>query len=347
MNNNDNIDDFYSDREELLDYLGFDGGDVVDMDNDEIVEDGIYSDGLIDDIDFSNYSGDFKKSLKKVNKRILTKGKIKKVSSPSNRKVIVKGKSKPKRIKKIIHKNRLKRKQIHNKRSIGIDKSVILEGRHNKKISNIEIPSNKKVIVKGVSDFILSDNKEAFDIKNIEYYKGEKLKKLVFTFDNNTLNDFDFELFNPSMPLDYLYNTSQSLNDIISLNDSSVVSYTDVLHNLIANPTLIVNAQFVFSGSNLTNQMSQSLKFKNKEITAKEKVNPIQVSNLIDTYQFLKNIVYFNISDEINRAFCPDGMDVIEYKVLPGMKVTFAFFYKQISMKKVFFKEARKSKGLL
>jgi len=345
MTDNTHIEDYESDRDELLSYLGVDSSEETIYDNEEGV---IYSDGLIDDIDFSNYSGDFKKNLKKINRKITTKGKLKKVSSPSNRKVIIEGRKRTKRVRKSIPRQKRVRKDIYDrKKNIPIDRSVSIKGNGRKKISKIDIPSNKKIIVQGVSDFILSKDKSAFDIKNIGYYKGEKLKQLVFTFENNTLNDFDFELFNPSMPLDYLYNTSQNLNDMISVNDSGVISYTDVLHNLIANPTLIVNAQFVFNGANLKTQMSQSLKFKNKEITAKEKVNPMSVSNLVDTYQFLNNIVYFNISDEINRAFCPDGMDVIEYKVLPGMKVTFAFFYKQISMKKVFFKEARQSKGLL
>jgi hypothetical protein len=49
----------------------------------------------------------------------------------------------------------------------------------------------------------------------------------------------------------------------------------------------------------------------------------------------------------LNRPFIPDGMDVINYTVLKGNTVTMAFFYEQISLKKVFYEEARKSKNLL
>ncbi len=344
MNNNHNIEHFDSDRNELLNYLGFDGYDSIGMDvEDDYIDDGIYSDGLIDDIDFSNYTGDFKKSLKKVNNRI---GKIRKVTAPSNRKVIVEGRKKPLRKTKTVRKS-LKKRNVRNLKPKYDKRNVKLSKNRDGKVSNIKVPSNRKVIVEGVSDFILSNDKDVFDIKKINYYKGEKLKKLVFTIDNDTPNDFDFELFNPSMPLDYLYNTSQNINDVISVSDSNNVTYTDVLHNLIANPTMIINAQLVFSGSSLTQQQTQSIKFKNKEITAKQKIYPMQVSNLLDAYQFLNDTVYFNLHDAINRPFCPDGMDILEYKVLAGMKVTLAFYYKQVSMKKIFFNEARKSKGLL
>jgi hypothetical protein len=40
-------------------------------------------------------------------------------------------------------------------------------------------------------------------------------------------------------------------------------------------------------------------------------------------------------------------MDIMKYKVLPQMTVTMALFFDQISLKKVFRKEARKDKGLL
>ena len=61
------------------------------------------------------------------------------------------------------------------------------------------------MIVKGVNEFILSDDQDSNFIKNIRKYKGENLKDLIFTFNNrDSAVDFDFELFNSSMPLDYL-----------------------------------------------------------------------------------------------------------------------------------------------
>jgi hypothetical protein len=47
---------------------------------------------------------------------------------------------------------------------------------------------------------------------------------------------------------------------------------------------------------------------------------------------------------QLGRPFIPDGMDVIEYKILAGNSVTMCFFYKQVSLKKVFIEEARTSK---
>jgi hypothetical protein len=39
-------------------------------------------------------------------------------------------------------------------------------------------------------------------------------------------------------------------------------------------------------------------------------------------------------------------MDVIQYKVLAGNQVIFGFYYKQVSLKRFFFKEARNKKIL-
>jgi hypothetical protein len=48
----------------------------------------------------------------------------------------------------------------------------------------------------------------------------------------------------------------------------------------------------------------------------------------------------------LGRAFIPDGMDVIEYTILPQTNVVFGFYYKQVSLKRFFFKEARTKKIL-
>ena len=64
-------------------------------------------------------------------------------------------------------------------------------------------------------------------------------------------------------------------------------------------------------------------------------------------WRILKDIVFFDIMDMLNRPFIPDGMDIIDYTVLPGMTVTMCFFYEQVSLKKVFYKEAKQTKGLM
>jgi hypothetical protein len=214
------------------------------------------------------------------------------------------------------------------------------------KITKVVVPDDKKVIVQGVSDFILDHNRANDAIKNIGYYKGKKLKELVFTFNNNSALPFEFELFNPSMPLDYLYSTSLNLNDKIQVAGGEI-SYTDVLFNILANSTMIPNAKFVFSGANVTQQRVQPIKIINKSITGEQKIYPFNLDLQIDTMQVASDIVAFDFFDTINRPYIPDGMDIMKYKVLPNMTVTMAFFYDQISLKKVFRKEARNDKGLL
>jgi len=365
------------DQSELFNYLNIDGdyGDDLDEYEDDYEDDDeIYSDGAIDDLDFSNLSGGFKKSFRKVNRKVEQKPrsrqrmrsrqeprserKIQKVIAPENRKVIVQGE---KRIKRIKHPTPQKPKQKRRKptrkrsvgkkrrvREVGVKQSVGLRGKKSKKISKIIVPRDKEVIIKGVNEFILSDDQNDNFIKNIRRYKGKKLQDLIFTFNNSdSALDFDFELFNPSMPLDYLQSTGLNINDKISVNGSENTKYTDVLYNILANPTMLVNAQFVFNGPDLSNQINQALKYNNKSLEAIGILTPQQISLQLDRYQFANNIVYFNIAENINRPVCPDGMDVMIYKILAGMTVTFAFYYKQVSTKKVYFPAARKSNKLI
>jgi hypothetical protein len=351
-----------NDRDELLNFLGI-GGTDEDLYEDELEEDegAIYSDDSLEDIDFSDYTGGFKKSFKKVNRRMSQKrpaGEIKSVQAPSNRKVIVEGMQEPpKRIRRkkrpVAPKSsqkRLRREKRPPKavRNIGVKQSVDLRGKRKKKIAKIDVPKSRKVIVKGVNEFMLSDDNDSNLIKNLRRYKGQKLEDLIFTFNNSdSALDFEFELFNPSMPLDYLQSTGLNINDKISVNGSNDTKYTDVLANILANPTLLVNAQFVFNGTSLTEQINQPLKYNNKSLEAIGILTPQQIALEIDRYQFQNNVVYFNIAEKINRPFSPDGMDVMIYKILAGMTVTFAFYYKQISTKKVYFPAARESKTLI
>jgi hypothetical protein len=148
------------------------------------------------------------------------------------------------------------------------------------------------------------------------------------------------------MPLDYLQSTSQNLNDKIQVAGGAV-SYSDVLFNLLANPMLIVNARFVFSGPNMIGQQAIPLSVQNKRVDGVVKIDPLNLGLQVDNMQVFGDIVNFDIMKTLNRAFIPDGMDIMKYKVLANHTVTMCFFYKQVSLKRVFYDEARKSKKLL
>lgn len=288
-----------------------------------------FFDASVDDIDFSEIEGkSFKKAFSKVNKRIAKKG--------SQKRVIAKAVGKP----------RVSSMQRQKDISIQDGQKAILRGPKKKKITKVLVPRDRKVIVEGVSKFILADDKASNTLRQIGYYKGEKLKELVLIFNNNSALPFTIEIFNPSSPLDYLYSTSLNLNNKIQVA-GGVVQYSDVLFNMIGNPTMIPNCKFTFAGPLLTQQISQTLEFKNKNIEGSEKIHPLNVALQIDTMQFANDIVFFDMQQQINRPFIPNGMDVIKYTVLPGMTVNMAFFYKQIDMKKVFYPEARESREIL
>lgn len=359
--------------DELLDYFH---ETSEDNENIEGSEDEFFDnfDDTIEDIDFSQFKGDFKDSVKEINKILV----------PTDREVIVEGMKdydigrkkvvtpttprKPVSKKPIVEKGvfeRVERKGVkpkipiintdfinkkrpkHLTKDFGTNRSVRLEGSGKKKIAKVLVPNDRKVIVEGVSKFILSQDAEADFLKNIHWYKGEKLKELVLNFNNNSALDFNLELFNPSMPLDYTQSTSLNLNDKIQVAGGTGASYTDVLFNLLANPAMLVNAKFVFSGSSLSAQMRQPMFFKNKNIQGEMYVEPMQIPLKIDDYQFANDIVVFNLMKDLNRPYIPDGMDVIQYKILAGMTVTLAFYYKQVSLKRVLLKEAREHKDPL
>ncbi len=326
-----------------------------------------FKDDSFSDIDFSQFTGDFKSSLKKINKGRNLEIVPKRVIVPGNRPVIVQGKQKKVQPNRPIlnrqnkHDGTFEGKRkyflapgagthspIENKKSFGVNRSATIIGKPGQKTtSKIIVPDDREVIVQGVSKFIVSHSPKDDAIRNIGYYEGKRLKEVVLIFVNDGLVDFNLELFNPSMPLDYTQSTSLNLNDRISVAGNNDMSYSDLCYGLLANPALFVNAKFTFSGPQLTEQIAQPLFFKNKEITGKEKIQPLQMPLMIDTMQFANNIVFFDVAESLNRPFIPDGLDVIQYKVLPGMTVTFAFFVKQIQLKKLLFKEARAAKGLL
>lgn len=330
-------------------------------------------DESLNDIDFSEVAGkkgDFKKSFKNANRKIEQKNTQK-----------VQSKQQPKTGRQIIRRpinnttqqrTLVQRKPTEQGRVIapkttkeqGLPKRKIVQGskpkapqqqirrintqvnkgaridRFEKKISKILIPDDKKVIVEGVSKFILSQKPDDLSIKNIGYYKGQKLRELVLIFNNITPNPFTIELFNPSAPLDYLYNTSQNLNNKIEVNGNNV-AYSDVLFNLLANPTLIPNCKFTFSGVNLNAQKAIPLSVIDRDINGEEFIMPLNIDLTIDNLQVQSDVTFFDITEKLNRPYIPDGMDTIKYTVLPNMSVIMAFFYYQKSIKKAFFEEAR------
>jgi hypothetical protein len=215
-----------------------------------------------------------------------------------------------------------------------------------KKIANVIVPNDQKVIIEGASKFILSKKSQDEGIKGIQYYKGKKLKALVLNINNTDPTDFVLELFNPSMPLDYLYSTSQNLNSRVQVAGGTT-TYSDVLFNILANPVMVVNVQMVTSGSQVANQNNQAIFVTNKNIEGYQMVFPVNIDLQVDNMQVANDIIYFNVQKAINRPFIPDGMDIIRYTILAGMSVTMTFWYTQVSLKKFFFEEAKASKSIL
>lgn len=316
MNNwEENIDDwdgnsydgFFGNKPENLD-------DFEDFDGEELLD--------IEDIDFSNLKG---KSTKEKMKTISRK--------TSSVKVIPK--------KKRLAKTSAKSKKVIAKTGVDYE---FKKKRGTNVTSKITLPDNRQVVIKGVDEFILSQGGNAQ--KNIGYYKGEKLKELVLIINNDTPNDFTIEFFNPSAPLDYLYATTDNLNNRIKVAGDNNVAYSDLLFNILANPVFLPNAKFTLAGARKVEQFNQPMVFKNKNIEGKQKIMPIQNALNIDIDQTQDDLVYWDIEQTLGRLFVPDGMDIMEYTILSGMQVIFGFYYKQISLKKVFIPETR-NKGIL
>jgi hypothetical protein len=312
----------------------------------------------VEDIDFSSLEGkDLKKDFKKINKAVSGKKVVarqdvkRKPLSKSNTKPLVKSKSlvkptKTSRTRPSKPKPTAQSRASTPRVNVPVKNKAVIQSRFGKKTTErIIIPEDRKVIVEGVDKFILSNTKESDAIRNIGYYKGEKLKELVLIINNTTPNDFEFELFNPSMPLDYLFSSSQNLNNRILVAGDNKVSYSDMLFNMLANPTLLPNAKFTCTNPINQNQafkqFNQPLIFKNKNIAGHEKIHPIQNALNVDIDQQQDELIYWDIMGTLGRAFIPDGMDIISYKVLAGNSVVFGFYYKQVSLKRFFFQEAR------
>lgn len=303
----DDYDQFFSEnKQNLNDFDDFSDEDALD----------------IEDIDFSNISGK------------TTQEKLKKISRKTSTAKIV-----PKK-KRLAPANSKSRKIIADKNV----KYKFNKTKGRQTVTTMQLPDDREIVLKGVDEFILSQNSRPQ--KNIGYYKGEKLKELILIINNDSLVDFTIELFNPSAPLDYLYSTTDNLNNRILVAGDNNISYSDFLFNILANPVLIPNAKFIATGLQKDKQFKQALIFKNKNIAGEQKVFPIQNSLNVDIDQTQDEIVYWDIQKTLNRVFSPNGMDVMQYTVLAGNTVVFGFYYKQLTLNKIYLPELR-NKGIL
>lgn len=311
-------------------------------------------DDSFSDIDFSQLDGDFKNNVKRVNMMMAARQPkqriIRKVSVPTDRSLIVEGRTEPSSFQNkdfnFKPKGKITPIGSKNTKDFGVDKKATIVSKNQKSVERIMIPRDRKVIVEGVSDFILTDTRENDAIRNIGYYKGEKLQQLTLIFNNDSPLDFSLELFNPSMPLDYLYSTSQNLNNKIQVAGGDI-SYSDVLFNILANPIMCPNATITISGAQAVAQRSQPFLITNKFINGVSRINPFNIELQIDNMQVEGNNISFSFENVLNRNYITDGMEIINYKVLAGNTVTICFFYKQLSIKKLFFPEARKTPRMI
>lgn len=381
QNNNEYIDDYKT----LLRFGGHGDSDYESAFEDTFGDDEDGSldgydteefDEIVEDFDFSQVDGqNFKHSFKNVSRKIDKNASVKKpaaskdnvpnrILKPLKKPVKTQVSAvKPQRIaptskrpaakqtkRPIANVNRNVKNITSSKRmpltkEVAVETQAIIQGGR-KQISNIYVPVDKKVIVEGVNKFILNRTPETDMIKNIGYYEGKKLKELILIFNNTTPNPFTIELFNPSAPLDYLYSTGQNLNNQIQVAGGEV-AYSDVLYNLLGNPTLVPNAKFTFNGPNMASQKNVPLIYKDKEIDGKQFIQPLNIDLQIDNMQVQNDVVFFDVNKILGRPFVPDGMDVVNYTILPGMVVVMCFYYTQKSLKKVLYPETRDDKKMI
>ena len=143
-----------------------------------------------------------------------------------------------------------------------------------------------------------------------------------------------------------MYSTGQNLNNQIQVAGGEV-AYSDVLYNLLGNPTLVPNAKFTFNGPNMASQKNVPLIYKDKEIDGKQFIQPLNIDLQIDNMQVQNDVVFFDVNKILGRPFVPDGMDVVNYTVLPGMVVVMCWYYTQKSLKKVLYPEVRDDKKMI
>lgn len=281
------------------------------------------------------------------------------VSVPNDREVIIEGKSNWQQIEQQQTQDAINAAKADNsgnsttistpEQGLGMDNlpPMINDGASH----NIFVPEDRELIVEGVSRFILSDEPEDNEIKAMQYYKGKKLNHMTLTFNNDSQLDFNVELFNPTLPLQYLIGTRLNIDDKIQIAGGTT-TYSEMIAYLIGNPTMIISAQIVVSTpsgtiTDIQKQFAQNFLFKNKSISGYQAIEPINVALARDIMQAQPDIVYFNIPKQLNRPFVVDGLDTITYKILAGNTVTVNFYYKQVQMKRVMFEECREALNLL
>ena len=212
----------------------------------------------------------------------------------------------------------------------------------------IIVPQEREVIIEGVSKFILGEDNE---MKSCQYYKGKKLNHMTLIFNNDSALDFTTELFNPSVPLQYLISTRQNIDDKIRVAGGQA-TYSEILFNLLANPLMIICCQIVVTtpdglSTSIIAQLNQTMFFKNRNVSGLQAAEPLNVAIQRDSMQFQTGIVFFNIPKILNRPFIADGMDTLTYTVLAGNSVVLNFYYKQVQAKRVYYEEAREARNLL
>lgn len=275
---------------------------------------------MFGDIDFSEIKG-------KTNKQIISK---------ANAKI------RSKKLMTSINKKRKNALPLTKKHPIKQNSTTNIKTKHlsgkSKSIKNILVSNDQKVIINGVSNFMIDKTKDS--LRNIGYWEGKKLNKLLLTFNNTNGNDLTLDLFNPNSWGKYFMANSQDLDDRIIVGDGSI-KYSEVLFNIIANPTMIPSARFSFScptEEQLERQLNVPLNFTNKDLRSNTVVKPYTFE--IDEYQFQNNIVLFDIIESINRPFFPNGTDTAIYTIYAGTTASLCFYYKQYTLIEQFFKLA-------
>lgn len=293
---------------------------------------------FVESKDFSNASGDNSQAMFNDIDFSEIKGKSVKTS-------LYKAKDKLRRKNIILGKN-AKRKPLPLTKKFEVKpnttKNINSKGNKDKTIRNVLVSKDQTLIINGVSDFIL--NKANDGVRNIGYYKGEKLSKLLLTFNNTNGNDLTIDIFNPNGIFKYFIANSQDLDDRIVVGDGGI-TYSEVLYNLLANPTIITGAKFQFQCNTqlqLTRQINEPLFFTNKDIRSYTAVKPSTIT--IDAYQYLSNVVDFDILEEQNRPFFPNGTDTIRYNIYAGTTASMCFYYKQHVLIEEFFKLAKEKR---
>lgn len=286
------------------------------------------NESLFEDMDFSEIRGKtFKSSLKRSNDRLKKKG----ISTTSGNK-------------------KSKNDRVYRKTYVKPGQSATISDNDQsanpkKTTQNIIVSSDQRVVINGVSNFMLDNSYDS--LRTIGYYKGEKLKELLLTFNNTTGNDLTIDIFNPTGWGKYLIANRQDLDDRIIVGGGQI-PYSQAVFSMIGAPPLIANCKFQFvcpDEVSLKEQLNQTLNFKNSSIQAYSVVKPNTFT--VDYMQYQVNVNTFDIIQEIARPFFPDGTDTLEYTIKAGSTVVMCFYYKHFPLVELLYKEGWKKENQL